>query len=108
MASLIPNLRRRSVDAHVPEDLGGLEVALAEVAQVAVLGEPLEVVVVFEEVTPLVLAAGELEVAAVVLQNSVHFHKGTANMACYRTPVASHFGANRTPVLQHRTQQANN
>ena len=79
-----------------------------ELAQVAVLGEPLEVVVVVEEVTPLAQAAGKLEVEAVVLQNSVDFQKGTANMARYRTPVASHLGANRTPVLEHRTQGANN
>ena len=69
---------------------------------------PLAAAVMVGELTPQAVAAGELEVEALVLQNSVDFHKGSANMARYRTPVASHLGANRTPVLEHRTQQANN
>ena len=58
---------------------------------------PLAAAVMVGELTPQAVAAGELEVEALVLQNSVDFHKGSANMARYRTP-----------VLEHRTQQANN
>ena len=60
------------------------------------------------EVAPLVAVVEGPEVEVLALQNLASFHNGTANMVHYRRPVASHFGANRTPVHERRTQQANN
>ena len=60
------------------------------------------------EVAPLVVVVEGPEVEVLALQNLASFHRGTANMGHYRTPVASHLEANRTPVPERRTQQANN
>ena len=78
-------------------------------ALVAVGEEALVVAVALAEVTPLVvvvLLGPEVEVLA--LQNLANFHKDTANMGHYRTPVAFHLEANRTPVPERRTPQASN
>ena len=66
------------------------------------------VAVALAEVGQLVVVVEGLGVEVLALQNLANFHKGTANKVHYRTPVASHLGANRTPVLERRTQQANN
>ena len=75
--------------------------------QVAMAVGPLVVAVVVEEVAPLVAVVEGPEVEVLALQGLVYFHKGTATKACYRTPVDSHLGANRTPVAAHHTLQAN-
>ena len=66
------------------------------------------VAVALAEAAPPVAVVEEPEVEVVALQNLVSFRKGTPNMGHYRTPVALHLGANRTPVPECRTQQANN
>ena len=76
-------------------------------AQVAVGVVAWEVAVALAEVAPLMVVVEELEVEVMALQNLANFHKVTANMVYYRTPEASHLGANRTPVPDRRTQQAN-
>ena len=66
------------------------------------------VAVALAEAAPLLVVVAEPEVEVLAPQNLVSFRKGTANMGHYRTPVALHLGANRTPVLERRTQQASN
>ena len=63
---------------------------------------------VVARVVAVALAEAAQPVAVVALRNLVSFRKGTANMGHYRTPVALHVEANRTPVPERRTQQANN
>ena len=65
------------------------------------------VAVALAGVAPLVVVVEELEVEMLALQNLASFHKATANMVHYRTPEASHLGANITPVPERRTHQAN-
>ena len=84
-------------------DWEDLEVGLVLV--VAVVGA-LAAAVVAGEVRPLAVVVEELQLEVVVLQNSEDFHKGTANRANYRTPVASHLGANRTAVLARHPLEA--
>ena len=66
------------------------------------------VAVALAEAAPPVAVVEEPEVEVLALRNLVSFHRGTANMGHYRTPVALHLGANRTPVLERRIQQASN
>ena len=65
------------------------------------------VAVALAEVAPLVAVVGEPEVEVLALQNLADFHRDTANTGHYRMPVAFHLEANRTPVPERRTPQAN-
>ena len=93
----------RSVGAVVLVDWAYLKVAALQVAMAV---GPLVVAVVVEEVAPLVAVVKGPEVEVLALQGLVCFHKGTATKVCYRTPVDSQLGANRTPVVFRHAQQA--